>query len=243
MSKTKNLSSILVSLDCILDTRLGTLAKIDPNKVDEILLTEDYHTRDTDVFEGIDNELYKKLYKSRDTNTLANSMITNIMPLLRHLVSKLNEQAVVRPYSDGAKIIVNLYPYKLKKEEQIEIGKAVASWMQGMAPVSLINMSPTQLSPYYCKNTFALMLMYDYEEWLEGNAELFYKTQMPEISMFVPAIYFNDKPSDVELAKMQNESMSPFQAMESLAKTIIDLTLIDVAFFSIFSEKFKDIQL
>ena len=244
MSKsTKNLTSILVSLDCLLDTRLGTIAKIDKTIVERMLLTEDYHTRDTDIFEGVDRELYKDLYKNRDIETLENSLLTNIIPLLRHLALKLKEQSVTRPYGDGAKIVVNLYPYKLPKEIQIEIGKAIAVWLKGIAPVSFINMAPTSLTPYYCKNTFALMIMYDYEEWLEGNAGLFMKTQLTDVSMFVPAIYFNEKPSPAELEKFERETMHPFAAIEMLAKTMVGLEVIDVAFFSIFSEKFKDIKL
>ena len=243
MSAEKKYLQLYVSLDSLIDTRLGTISKIDKDLVSKILLDGKYHTRDEDVFEGIDKEVYNDLYKKRDVLTLANSLLTNMMPLLRHLIGKLNEQAIVSPYHEGGKVVVNLYPYKLTKEEQNEMGNAITAWIHDLAPVSFINYSPTELTPIYCKNTFSLMVMYDYQDWLEGNSELFLSTQMPEITMFVPAIYFVNKPSEEELERITRESMSPLNAIQTLAKGIIDLMLIDVTYFSIVSKDkiFKDI--
>ena len=241
MAKSKKLDSILVSLDCLLDTRLATVSKINLDIANKLLDGDDYHTRDQDVFVGIDKEYFKEVYKNRDIETLKKSSLTNIVPLLRHLVSKLKEQSIVRPFHDGGNIVVNMYPYKLTIDEQDEICAAIAVWMQGLAPVSLVNLSPTDLNPIYCKNNYALMIMYDYEEWLEVNAKLFLKTQIPEITMFVPAIYFVNKPTKEELDKMLRESMHPMKAIKTLAMGIISLEIIDVVFFSVLNKKYKDI--
>ena len=136
MAKSKKLDSILVSLDCLLDTRLATVSKINLDIANKLLDGDDYHTRDQDVFVGIDKEYFKEVYKNRDIETLKKSSLTNIVPLLRHLVSKLKEQSIVRPFHDGGNIVVNMYPYKLTIDEQDEICAAIAVWMQGLAPVS-----------------------------------------------------------------------------------------------------------
>ena len=87
------------------------------------------------------------------------------------------------------------------------------------------------------------MVMYDYGEWLETNADLFLKTQIPDVSMFVPAIYFINKPSKEELDRMLRESMHPMKAIKTLAKGIISLELIDSVFYSVINKKYEDLKL
>lgn len=236
MDKTKTRESILVSLDSILDTRLGTLSLIDSAIVEKILLSGTYHTRDEDVFEGIDKEAYKKLYNERDIDTLANSVLTNIPELIRHLIKVMADQAISRPLYEGSEVIVNVYPYKLSADEQEDIRKAISIHILDIAPVSIVSYSPKDLTPPHCKNTYAMMIMYDYEEWLNAHAEAFNDVQLPDVALFVPAIYFANKPSDEELKKVTKETMHPLQALETLAKVLVGLNLIDVKHFSIISK-------
>lgn len=243
MAKEKKLETILVSLDSLLDTRLSTVALINKDIANNLLLSDDYYTRDEDVFEGIDKDVYRKLYADRNIVTLQNSLLTNMVPLLRHLVGKLKEQSIVRPFHDGARLAINTHPYKLTIEEQNEIGKAIAVWMHGIAPVNIVNLNNSELTPIHCKNNYSLMVMYDYGEWLETNADLFLKTQIPDVSMFVPAIYFINKPSKEELDRMLRESMHPMKAIKTLAKGIISLELIDSVFYSVINKKYEDLKL
>ena len=241
-NKNKNYNNILISLDCLLDTRLGTLSRIDSAIVNLLLDDPSYHTRDQDVFTGVDREVYKTMYRKRDDVTLQHSMLTNIIPLLKHLVGKLKEQSVVRPFHDGGHLIINVYPYVLSKEIEETIGKALAVWMHGLASVSIVRYSPKELTPLHCKGSYSLMIMYDYEEWLEINAELFLRTQIPEVTLFVPAIYFTNKPTDEELKTLNGGKISPMKALELLAKGIVGLEIIDVMWFSILNKKYSGIK-
>lgn len=232
-TNTNSIGVIYVELDVLLDTRLGTIAKINPDTAAAVLERGDYHTREEDVFEGIDTALFKEQYQQRDTTTLARSLVTEGIQLVRHLVGVLTEQTIVRPYQDGIKIVVNVYPYKLDGEEKDQIGRAIAAWMQGLAPVELVDIHPEHLTPLHCKTSYAMMLVYDYDSWMSLHAAAFEQVRLNEITMFVPALYFGKKPTAEELEQTVKEAAHPMRAIEMLASPLIDLKLIDVKFFSI----------
>jgi len=230
-------TTILVSMDSLLDTRLGTIARIDTNVVNKLLLDGEYHTRDIDEFSGVDMETYRELYKNRNVETLANSILTNMMSLLRTMVLKLQEQSETTPVQKKINIVVNLYPYELNGEERTAVGAAILTHLPDTVKIEFVSISPRELTPIYCKNNFTVMIMYNYEEWLEVNAELFLVTQIPEITLFIPAIYFVKKPTPNELEKMIKESVHPMKALKTLAMGIITLEIIDISFYSIINEK------
>jgi hypothetical protein len=232
MPNSKKLETIYVDLDVLLDTRLGTIAILDQNIAEKLSVDENYQKRLSDDFEGIDLDLYKELYKNRDVTTLKHSVVTNAISLLRHLVSVMAEQAITRPYHDGLKIVVNTHPYILSGEEMEEFGKVISVWLDGLAPVELVSIPTKDLTPVHCK-TYAIIIKYDYEEWMNMQGEAFKATQLPTVTLLVPAIYFVKTPTDAELKKTMKETTHPFKALEVLASPLISLTLIDVSHFSI----------
>lgn len=223
---------IYVELDVLLDTRLGTLAKLDP-KLADTALDGNYHSRRDDNFPGVDIQAYKDAYANRDVETLALSTVTNAVLLIKNLASTLNEQAVARPYHDGVRITVNVYPYQLSGEECEAIQKAILIWLGNSSPVDLISVAPIDLTPSYCKGQYSMMIMYEYEQWMEMQTKAFEKTRIPEITLFVPAIYFNKTPTDQELESATRDGAHPQMAIEMLASPLVELRLIDVKYFSI----------
>lgn len=231
----RKVEQIYVDLDVVLDARLGTLARISEDTAERIL-NAGYHTRETDSFEGVDMDLYRDLYAKRDSVTLSKSVCSGAVPLLRHLAGELTKQAIGRPYHEGMRVVVNTHPYVLTSAETDEIGAAIAAWMQGLAEVTTLSCQPKDLTPSHCKSNFAMMLVYDFEAWMECHAKAFETTRLPEVTMFAPALYAQ-KPTDEELAKTVKEAAHPLRAIEWLASPIIDLKLIDVKYFSIITTR------
>lgn len=232
-TKTKKIDAIYTELDVLLDTRMGTIARMDQAKAQQILDSGKYHVRKSDVFSGIDREEYKRMYAERDTTTLAYSTVTNAIEWLRRLRGVLADQAIERPYNDGTKIVVNYYPYQLTSEEKDEVVQAVSAWLNHELPVELVSIPTQDLTPAHCKASYAMMMFYDFEVWMEIHAQEFEHTKLPDVTLFAPAIYFNKEPTAKELEKAVKEAGHPMQALELLASPLIDLKLIDVKFFSI----------
>lgn len=231
MSDSK-IETVFVELDAILDTRLGTLAKLDESFA-IAALDGGYFTRMSDKFPGVDPAVFKQAYASRDTETLAYSKPTMLLSVLTQLTTTLSEQARVRPYHDGTRVVVNTYPYQLSDEELIEIGKAVSVWIGSAAPVELARLSIKDLTPSYCKEHFSVMVVYEYDEWFVTHNEAFKRVRPNEVTMLAPALYFNQEPTEQELEQACSEAMHPLKAVELIASPVIDLKLLDSKYFSL----------
>lgn len=233
MSDNKR-EAIYIELDALLDTRLGTIARINEDAA-VATLEDGYHARDIDAFTHVDMAVYHDLYAQRNTITLMYSRPTHWVLNLTRIAGLLSEQAIARPYHEGAKIVVNLFPYKLTDAEADQIGKAVAAWMKGLAPVELTSLQPQHLTPLHCKQHYAMMIVYEFEEWMNLHTEAFKTTRIPEILMLAPAVYRGKKPTAEELAQEIKEAAHPMRALEMLASPLIELRLIDTKYFSVLS--------
>lgn len=226
-------ASIYVELDALLDTRLGTLAKISPDLAAQVL-SNGYHARTTDTFTGVDSATFNTLYSQRDVETLKLSVVTGIVPVLRDLAEKLTEQMQNRPYHDAITLVVNLYPYQLDSEEQDLIGKSIATLLSGTASVEVVNIASINLTPLHCKQHFSSMVMYDYDSWMSLHTDNFKLARLPDVLVFSPAIYFTgSEPTKEEMDFAVNQANHPFVATEMAAAPLVDLQLIDIKYFSI----------
>jgi hypothetical protein len=232
--------SVIVPLDVLLDTRAGTLAKmLGPDQVVEIL-KGNYHTRKDDKFPAVDVEAFSAMYARRDEETLSLSYSTNIEVFLRELVHTLIKQTLARPFHQGVRVVVNTYPYQLSDDvlEQI-LGAVVAKLLADIEVevplrVEAEHLPDEALNPEHCKQTYAAMLMYDYEHWLSMHQLALIQRPMPEVTLFAPAIYFVQTPTEEELAEAKAEfQMHPFELIEKSVKGGIDLQLLPVELFSI----------
>ena len=84
VGKKDKVSRILISLDCILDTRLAVIMDINPSLVDKVLVNKDfnYHERLSDEFPDVDKSDFNARYSNRDITILAQSRVTNIFNFL-----------------------------------------------------------------------------------------------------------------------------------------------------------------
>jgi hypothetical protein len=229
---SKHIETLMIELDCLLDTRFGTIRKMGADHADR-LFAPAYITRDEDKFEGIDPQEFKRLYNARDEETLKCSTITAFVPRLRNITQFLSEIAVNRPEYDSIKVAVNVYPYRLSDAVLNDIRQCVSAWTGGFVPVELINIAPEHMSPRFVKERFAVMVMYDYSNWWSKHKTAFNETLCTEVHLIAPALYFNEKPDEKSLQEMIREAAHPFQATMMFGSQVIGLELIDIKYFSV----------
>jgi hypothetical protein len=232
MSANKKIEALLIGLDEIFDTRLGTIRRMGVEHAQRIL-TPEYLVREIDEFEGIDNSAFKELYRARNVETLQVSTITAIVPRLKDWASFLSELAMARPYFDGIKLVVNVWPYHLSSDVLRDIGSCVSVWTGGLTPIELVNISPQDLTPAFVKEQFAAMFMYEYGSWMELHSAAFHETRLSEIHLIAPALYFNEKPDEKTLKELIREAAHPFQAAMMLARPLVGLEIVDTKYFSV----------
>ncbi|WP_233874268.1 hypothetical protein [Paraburkholderia adhaesiva] len=232
MTEGTHLASVLIFLDCLLDTRLATLAVIDDALARRALLGN-YHQREEDVFDGIEPETFRRLYRERDINTLRHATITTLTTLLADFTRTLAGIVGSRPWLDGARLLVNTWPYRIDAATLEALQAAITYWCRGHMPVEMVSHTPAQLTPLVVKASFDMLFMYDYEEWLDMHEQAFHRTSLADINVVVPALYFNHRPDEATLQKFVHDGSHPFAAMTILTSAFVGLELIDVRYFSI----------
>ncbi len=219
-------STLLVELDCLLDTRISILSELDDNKLEEVI--KQYHNRDIDEFPYYSFDRFKELYDNRDKNILKNALVTPIMDLIIEFVNKTLLQIINSPHHFRPKVIINIYPYDLKEEEIKNIISLIVNKTQQRATIEVINKDIKNLTIGYIKNNISIMVMYKYFEWLEYhcNIKAFEKITCPEVTLFGPSIYFKPKQNNIDIKQ------DPIKSTEELASPLIGLKLLPISLFS-----------
>lgn len=115
-----------------------------------------------------------------------------------------------------------------------EISAAVWSRCKEMVDVNVVNISDAFLTPQYCKDTYSMMIRYDYQSWLKihHDSHAFEKVRMPEVSVVSPALY-QKYPSEEELKELKQQNIHPFAAVELTMSPFFTLRLTDISVFCI----------
>lgn len=233
MSLANKKSKVYVELDCLLDTRLGTIAKIDPELVATTLTNEDYYTRDCDEFEGIDKAVFKEAYANRDKETLALSGATGFCLELGRIVLDLVAESHHNPLRGQVSVVVNVYPYQLTDDEKLMIKHSVTYHTQETVDIDIISLMPTFITADFFREDYVVAVFYDYQQWFESQMKNIAERPLLDLSVIAPRLFYTDKPTDVEELKEMGDSENAFAAMELLTRGCFDLNLVDVQHFCI----------
>lgn len=239
--------ALLIELDCLLDTRLATIARISEQSAVEVL-KNDYHKRKADWFEPVvDMAMYTSLYKARDVETLKLAHPTEGFRFVREMVKLYREQAVDTnsPYSGKIKIVVNTFPYQLNAELTDLIGRALAVRFGAIASCELVSLSPAELTPELVRARYCMLMMYEYDPWLSMHYDIdpaklsseamkqVLKSLLLDVTLFAPAVFYKKPPTQDEVEEVMKETHHPLEVIEMMGTTMIGLHLLDVTSFSV----------
>lgn len=226
---------ILVDLDCLLDTRLGTLACLGSDYAVNALLNN-YKTREIDSFPGVSRQEFKDAYAKRDVETLKASLATNVFLILQACIKGSFENLAQGGQNNSIEFIVNYFPYKLTEDEVSYIREMILYRTGEAAEVTMIDISNEAMTPKHCKENYALMIRYDYVEWYEMHLDAIQETPIPGVTLIAPALYHNEIPSDEVMRDLKKDNIHPFRAVEFASAVVIGLKLLNVDVFSIDSD-------
>lgn len=236
-NKADKLCRVIIEIDCLLDTRLGTIAKYSPDLANTILTdTENlYHERKTDDFPGISRETFYSLYQDRDIETMFNSRPTNIIKFLikNHLELATNLRSQAK--NETLVYQINVFPYLLTPVEQEDLILAFKHWL-GIKEVIVecINFSTLDLTPKYIDSFVSCFFMYDYWTWLNLHAEALQKTRIPDVTLFCPEIMAGIGNNFEALVELANDGgPEPFTRLKLLISEYIEILHLSIDHFSI----------
>lgn len=219
---------LLISLDSLLDTRLGTIALINPQSYAELLLGGFYPFRFVDHFNNVDNEEFKKRYTARNKENLRKASLTAIYNLVLDFVKKTAKLSLNTPASLTPEIHINMYPYDLNEKER----KVIINRLKGMIPlqpeIKIVNYTLEELNPLFVRATYQTMILYEGSQWLDIHTEnkLLEKYPIPLTTLFIPL------KSEVIFDEPLEKLYQALTALEEAVTPIINLQFLPLVNFS-----------
>lgn len=228
--KTTPTSTMLVELDSILDTRLGVLLDIDPEKVPTIL-AKYYHDRLWDVFPEVDLLTYQRKYRERNTSILKNSWATPMVDLMKDFVFKTLKQTLRTPFHKLPKLDINVYPYGLSDEEAAVVISAIATTTEEQCDVQIVSYSPEDLNPVFLKNRYEVVMMYDFHTWLETHSQNgnWKKHSCPKVSVMAPLMVKNSETYDPN--KTVGDILEDYETLAKTMSPYVDMQFLPLQAF------------
>lgn len=164
-------SRILIELDALIDTRLGTVRKLYPEVAEDLKMSKRYRMRRDDLLHRIDPRIdereYQLAYDGRDIETLDVSFSSLMIGYVHKLLAKL--QTVIdsnNPVIQDAQLVINTYPYRLSEDQVKMIAIATATAIGTTGVIDTVYRSPGEVTLDWLEtNGFLAYILYDFNMW------------------------------------------------------------------------------
>lgn len=221
---------LLVNLDSLMDTRAGTLSKLDPSYIKKVA-SKEYREREEDDWDSIFeeeglNERFKELYAKRDIGTLKASICTDIVYMINELTNEWQQLLINSPTVESISLHINQYPYKLSEAEKEMFVRVMTTYVSVDTRIKIVDIPTKELTAKYIDELYSVVILYDIDEWLWAHYKELEKTKIPSVTFIVPSIYRNKKPTQEELEKEGGKDVDPFVALEFVLAETLGLTVV-----------------
>lgn len=234
-------------LDCLLDTRIGTIARHDQGAATSIVSSKntlkEYVTRITDDFSkyGLPRSEFLKLYRERPVEVLVHASTTALTLELNSIVENILNNNDLQPHkAHNLEIDINFWPYDLpdKVKETILIG--VSARVKAQIPFNAVYIPNSSMTPSYFKySDYGALYLYDLEEWVCHHYNPMVvdceEIRNPQFTIYAPAVWVSrEKLKDmVEFKSPDGSTCDPRDGMQFAFKRWFHLELLDPGVLSI----------
>lgn len=228
---------ISVDLDFLLDTRLATLHRIDPEAARKAFANPAYFNRASDIFDdiaGVDRVTFDEAYAKRDVETLYYSRICESILSLASIVFGLERERLQTPFIESVSVELNLYPYVLTPDQAEQFELAVAARLPLDVKVSSAFIPPEEMTPVKIKANYSGLLMYGFAGWFKLHGQRLEETKLTTVTVVAPKLHVNDK-EHFKPGAMGEEfaHVDPYEAIEGFMSPYIGLNWVDARTVSI----------
>lgn len=237
MSKTNLVKKILVSLDSLLDFRLGTLIKLSPEFAYQVSNDKAFYTREEDTFSSVEmghlpKDIFNEIYMLYKEEIIRSSIMTKFFIFLKQLTQEMINKAISTPYYGEIEVEVNVYPHKFTNQEGDDLVKAISFHLGELVSTSIVSIPPEQLTPSYILNDYYALAMYDPKPWLDTHHRELQKGTLKDIVLYTPRLNHIRKLEDTEIAKLNKENMDLFNIFTMLLSPFICIQFLPISLFS-----------
>ena len=224
-------AKVYVSLDTLLDTRLGCLVENFKDKTPEYL--EDYKSRKYERFGNLSCTEFRRLYMKRSKSILANSTITGVQDLLTQIAVIQEKENASGPEPLRLILELNTYPFILTADEQAKIKRLLNQvTANSYSQVQVVCLSDKEIPPSHFKGNYTAIFMYGYSDWflLHTSLNSFQKAIIPNISFIVPEVIFYDDKTEEEFAQ-KYPGKNIFDVVEVVMAPFVGVTFYPIDHF------------
>lgn len=228
---------ILVSLDALLDTRMGALKQVAPGYADALWRDERYWERLVDDFDPLCGQgatlLFKDRYARRDLETLKLSRLTHAVAELRRLCMEVEYVVLNDPDLTGAELHINLDPYQLSEEDAEDIRRMIAIDTMATIPVFTAQVPLKDLTIAQIREHWSTVILYDFQEWLELQTPgLRDGDRAPRATLIAPGLFKDQLPSREALRDAQGRKRDPFDETKRVLVEFVNVNFWPAIYFS-----------
>lgn len=228
MSKSLPRRVYLAELDALLDTRAAILNRELGDKFID-LLTTGYFFRNVDSFPDLPFEKFMDMYRARDKSILGDAVATPLIKMIGEYVQSVIYNTMATPYHYEPVLMINIYPYKLEKDEMEALASGISIKFKDKVAIELIDVPYNKLGPKFIRdNDVAYIAIYDYIHWLNihiGSGE-FSQYPSPTVGLVAPKIIFA-KPTNQLTPNLERD----FQSLEDIVGSFISVHYSPIADF------------
>lgn len=233
--------NIYIDLDCLLDTRLGTLSKLGTDLATKALQEGQYLKRLSDNFTGVTKADFDAAYAKRDLETLQHSVLTNAVFFMQRIIKDSLLSAVMQAKVENVSFTVNIYPYDVNDPDFIDmlIG-CVRFHTYSTATINVVSLSDAELTPSYCKDNYQIMIRYHWLNWVNEHKAYFETKGIPSVTVVAPEMFIEEVPTKEKLVSMGLKGINPFEETVRVTAPLFRLKFMPVSMFSIHEQITKD---
>lgn len=230
---------MLLSVDVLLDTRLGVIANLSQEAAKVLVSNDNYWERDYDDWEKltgglITNEAFKEAYANRggvnSAQTLNASFETGLSPFLYQMLAEadINMMDGMTSEADEVGLAINVYPYVMTVEERATLVDIIQTKYGTNLNVKLVDYTMEELTVECLADEFGGMVIYEFAEWFKHHHVAIVGSLLPDFNVIHPKLFDRD-PTELTI----EEKRSDFFRFRLATQHNMDINFIDARYFSL----------
>lgn len=195
---------LLISLDVLLDTRLATLAKMNPD-YPKIVLNTGWKEREGDFYSSwipnFDQDLFNTYYYERgETGDIhTNSIVSGYLARLIADVKILRSASENHPMVGSIGIDINVWPYTFTMIEGAALKGVLAEYLGDGINIEMARIKPEDLTPSSIRGRWCSFSVYNFDEWFTIHVDALLATPIPSVVCIAPRLLKKPLDADVEM--------------------------------------------
>ncbi len=232
---------ILVDIDSIMDTRLGTLLNIDPKKA-AVIVKDGYVSSNNDHYGDLDEE-FQERYRARGRQELISSTVTGVPVMIAGLLTDVYNHNKKHAMQKVPVVYLNIEPYDLSDEEIEHMVKVLKTEMiYPDVDVVAVRSDMSTVDPAETeKHKIRVVILQQPEEWIASlmDQDILPNSIFKDMTLIGPRTLRHIDPETVGAIDIEHKE-GPFRTLEFMMGGMVDLNLVNPVIFrsSVLDEKY-----